>query len=69
MIELRGVIISRDNGHELVDLVVTENAPDKYKRHRLGIDIKVNRGRILTFLGGLYGVPPGAIVWPGHIEL
>ncbi len=69
MIELRGIIQAGNNGHTEVFVVVTEHVPDKYKRHRLGIDIKVNRGRILTFLGGLYGVPPGAIVWPAHIEL
>ena len=69
MIELRGIIQVKNDGHTEVFVVVTEHSSDKYKRHRLGIDIKVNRGRILTFLGGLYGVPPGAIVWPGHIEL
>lgn len=69
MIELRGVIQSRDNGQELVDLVVTEHRPDNYKRHHMGIDIKPNRGKIITFLAGIYGIPPGEIVWPDHIEL
>jgi len=69
MIELRGIIRYRDNVHELVDLVVAEHRPDKYKRHHMGVDIKPNRGRIITFLGKLYNVPPGDIVWPDHIEL
>lgn len=69
MIELRGIIQASDNGHELVDLVVTEHRPDKYKRHHMGVDVQVNRGKIITFLGDLYGVPPGEIVWPAHIEV
>lgn len=69
MIELRGIIQYCANGHRLVDLVVTEGRPDKYKRHRMGVDIKLNRGKIITFLGELYNVPPGEIVWPDHIEV
>lgn len=68
-IELRGIIQSKDEGHTNVDLIVTEGRADKYKRHRLGVDIKSNRGNIITFLAGFYGVPPGEIVWPDHIEL
>lgn len=69
MITLRGIIKSKNNGHELVELVVTENRPDKYAKHRMGVDVKINRGKIITFLGEIYGVPPGEIVWPSHIEL
>jgi len=69
MIELRGIIEAADNGHTVVELVVTENRSDKYKRHRMGVDIKLNRGKIITFLAFVYGVPPGEISWPGHIEL
>ena len=69
MIELRGIIRVQDSGHENVDLVVTEGVSAIYVKHRLGVDIKVNRGRIITFLGNLYGVPPGDIVWPSHIVL
>ena len=69
MIELRGIIRFKDKGHEYVDLVVTEGRADKYKRHRLGVDIKPTRGKIITFLAGIYGVPPGEIEWPTYIEL
>lgn len=68
-IELRGVIRSQDNGHENTDLVVTEDRADNYKTHHMGVDVKPNRGKIITFLGDVYGIPPGDIVWPAHIEL
>lgn len=68
-IELRGIIQSLNGGHRYVDLVVIEDRPDKYKRHRMGVDIEVNRGKILAFLGWHYGILPGEIVWPGHIVL
>lgn len=69
MIELRGIIQAANNGHTEVHLVVTEHRPDKYKRHFMGVDIKLNRGKVIVFLGAMYGVPPGEIVWPDHIEL
>lgn len=69
MIELRGIIQAEKDGHTEAFVVVTEHRPDKYKRHEMGIDIKLNRGRIITFLADLYGVPPGQIGWPDHIEL
>lgn len=69
MIELRGIIQSKKKGHTETSLVVTENRPDKYKRHFMGVDIKLNRGKIITFLGAMYGVKPGEIAWPDHIEL
>ncbi len=68
-IELRGIIVHWDGGHKYVDLVVTEDRPDKYRTHRMGVDIKLNRGRILSFLGGVNSMPPGDIVWPGHITI
>lgn len=69
MITLRGVIQARDEGHVETTLLVTEHRPDKYKRHRMGVDIKLSRGKIITFLADFYGVKPGEIVWPDHIEL
>lgn len=69
MIELRGIIRAQVNGHTRAELVVTEHRPDKYKRHFMGVDIKLNRGRIITFLGQAYGIEPSAIVWPEHISL
>lgn len=68
-IELRGIIVHCAGGHKYVDLVVTEDRPDKYRKHRMGVDIKLNRGKIQTFLGGVYSMPPGDIVWPGHITI
>lgn len=69
MIELRGIIQAGKDGHTEVSLLVTEHRPDKYKRHFMGVDIKLNRGKIITFLGDVYGVSPGDILWPDHIEL
>ena len=69
MIELHGVIQFKDGGHTFVDVVVMVGGSGRHVKHRLGVDIVVNRGRIITFLGKIYGVPPGDIVWPAHIEL
>lgn len=69
MIELKGIVQRYDLGHKYVEVVIIEDNPDIYKRHRMGVDIKVNRGKILTFLAGLYSIPPGEIVWPEHIIL
>ena len=68
-IELRGIVRYRDLGHEHVAVVVIEDRPDNYAQHRLGVDIKVNRGTIIKFLADLYGIPRGEIVWPEHIVL
>lgn len=69
MIEVRGVIDFEDNGHIVTDIVVTEHRPDKYRNHRMGVDVKPTKGKIQVFLGGVYGIPPGDIVWPEHIEV
>lgn len=66
-IELRGIVQFADLGKRYVDVVVIEGNPHKYKKHRVGVDIKVNRGTIINFLSGTYGVPPGEIDWPEHI--
>lgn len=68
-ISLCGVVQHYDNGHKHVEVVVNEDSHVQHVVHEVGIDIKVNRGTILTFLAGLYGVPPGQIVWPDHIIL
>lgn len=69
MIEVRGVISYQDSGHTVTDIVVTEHRHDKYKEHRMGIDVKPNKGKIQVFLGGVYGIPPGDVSWPEHIEV
>ena len=68
MIELKGIIQHYEGEHKYVDVVVTEDKPDIYVPHRMGVDIKVNRGTILTFLAATYGVRPGDIVWHHHIK-
>jgi len=68
-IELRGVMQHVDLGHSYIDVLVTEDGSDIYRQHRVGVDIKVNRGTILNFLAAQYSVPPGQIVWPDHIIL
>lgn len=68
-VRLRGIVQHYDGGHRYVDVVVTKEHRDIYKRHRMGVDIKVNRGRVKTFIGGLYGIEPGHVVWPHHVEV
>lgn len=68
VIELRGIMQKNDQGHKYVDVLVTVDSPDRYMRHRVGVDIDLNKGRIRRFLSDLYGVPPGHIVWPEHIR-
>jgi len=68
MIELKGIIQFYDEGHKCVDVVVAEGEDHNYKRLRVGVDIKVNRGKILTFLAAKYGVKQGAVLWPRHIK-
>jgi len=67
MIELKGIVQYSDLGHRHVDLVVSVDGSERQERLSMGVDIDVNRGNVLTFLSAKYGVPPGDIVWPGHI--
>lgn len=67
MVELKGIMVFSDKGHKHVDVVVCVDNADRYDNHRLGVDVKVNRGMVLKFLSEKYGVPAGDIVWPGHI--
>jgi len=69
LIELKGIVQYYDQGHKYVDVVVTEDQDVKREKHRVGVDIDVSHGKIITFLSELYGVTPGDIVWPGHIKL
>ena len=69
MIELKGIIRFRNGGHRYVDLVVIVDGSARHEVHRFGVDVKPNRGKIITFLAAMYSVRPGAIVWPSHIEL
>jgi len=69
LIELKGIVQCYDLGHKYVEVVVFEDQDVKSRRHLVGVDIEVSHGKIITFLSELYGVPPGDIVWPGHIKL
>ena len=69
MIEVRGVIEYCDSGHTFVDVVVTVGISGRLIKHEVGVDVKPTRGKIITLLAGIYGVPPGEIEWPAHIEL
>ena len=69
MIELRGIIRFRNGGHRYVDLVVMVDGSATHAVHRLGVDVKGKRGKMITFLAAMYSVRHGAIVWPSHIEL
>lgn len=68
-IAVRGVIQTVEEGHDHVDVVVCEGAPYLVTKHQMGVDVKVNKGKILTFLSAMYGIPPGKIGWPEHIIL
>ena len=69
MIEVRGIIQFSKDGHRHVDIVVAGAKPVGHERIPFGVDIKPNRGKIITFLAAMYDVIPGDIVWPAHIEL
>lgn len=69
MIELKGVIQYHHEDHKHVHLVVEVDRTYQNERHVMGVDIDINRGKIITFLSGVYGIPPSEIVWPGHIIL
>ncbi len=69
MIEVVGVIEFCESAHTFVDVVVTNCGSCRQVAHRAGVDIKPNKGKIITLLGTLYDVPPGEIAWPAHIEL
>lgn len=69
MIELKGIVQYEDLGHRHVDVVVSVDGSERQERSTMGVDIKVNRGKVLTFLSAAYGVEPGDIVWPGHIKV
>lgn len=69
MIELRGIEVYWDNGDKVIEVVVRTQYPDIFEKKELYRNKSVNRGRINTSLGNIYGVPPGQIVWPAHIEL
>lgn len=68
-VEIRGIIQFENHGHKYVDVMVVEDRPDNYVTHHVGVDIEVNRGKILKFLASMYGVRPGDIAWPAHIRL
>lgn len=69
MVEIKGIIQYYEQGEKYVDVIVSEGKDVPNSRHRVGVDIKVNRGKIITFLVGIYGISPGEIAWPAHIEL
>lgn len=68
MIELHGIIQFWENGHKHVEVVVNGESPDTHVTIPVGIDVKVNRGMILSFLAARFGVRSGDIVWPGYIR-
>lgn len=68
-VELKGVIEFYEAGHKIVDLVVKVDEDVRAKMVRMGVDIKLNEGKIRAFLAVMYGIPPGAIVWPSHIRV
>lgn len=69
MVELRGVEVSRDIGDKIVTAIVKTDDKVSYTRHELYRNQPVNRGRIITAIGAIYGIPPGSIVWPKHIKV
>ena len=68
-IELRGIQVVSRHGHKHCSVVVTKDHADMYVNHKVGVDINVNRGKILTFLGNFYGMEPGHVAWPHHVKV
>lgn len=68
MLEVKGIIHYRRAGRKYINIVVVADRPHKLVSHPFGVDVKVDRGRIITFLASMYSVRPGDIVWPSHIE-
>lgn len=69
LVELRGIIQYYDTGKKHVELVVKLGSAVAPVKVEMGVDVKVNHGRVTTFLSDLYGIPPGKIVWPEHITV
>lgn len=67
-IELRGIELRHDGMDKIVSAIVQVDYPENYEKHELFRNKAVNRGRILTALGAIYGIDPGQIVWPRHIK-
>ncbi len=68
MIELKGIVQYSHLAHRHVDVVVSVDGSERQERLRMGVDITVNRGKVLTFLSAAFGVAAGDIVWPVHIK-
>lgn len=68
-IVLRAIEVVSVGGQKHVNVVVAVGNASNYKKHHVGVDINVNRGRIITFLSTMYSIPPGEIHWPSHIVL
>jgi len=68
MVELKGIVRYAWGKSRHVQLVVADDSHVQNVVHEMGVDNKVNRGKILTFLAGIYGIPPGEIYWPEHIK-
>jgi len=68
MIEIRGIIQYYDGGHKHVQIVIRREHSDIYETHEVGLDIPVNRGRILSELASLETAEPAQLIWPHHIK-
>jgi len=69
LIELKGIVQYYDQGHKYVDVVVSIDGSAKHERHEMGVDIGINKGKIINFIADTYDVRPGDIAWPDHIIL
>lgn len=68
-ITLKGIIQYHAGGHNHVQVLVQKDDDVPDVLHEVGVDVKVNRGMILTFLTEMYNVKPGDIIWPRNIRL
>jgi len=68
MIELRGIIQYYHERHKYTQVVVTDGHPDIHVTLSMGVDVTVNKGQVLKFLGDHYDMEPGHIKWPHHIK-
>lgn len=68
MIEIKGIIQYRNAGHKYVEVVVDVDSNVPHVVHKVGVDIKVNKGNIQKYLAELYRVSTSKIAWPDQIK-
>jgi len=69
MFVIRGIEISRDGGDKFVKVVIQKDFADRYKVIRKKANVHINKGLVINYAAGHFGIPPGKIAWPHHIDV